>query len=162
MNDSVIISSQVIDGDKLGDLIEQLDDLAQASTHVQLQYVVTSDSPAVLSVLHSLFPTPVPVEKPRKVRKAKANGHEPKASSVALKKKPRGASVKSWEIVGGNAPVESIGEKFSRFEINRNLAGRRYSAGLKFHHPKHGIVTVKASPSPSEPQTLINEQGERL
>lgn len=148
MNNTVIISSQAVDEGKLHDLIEQLDDLAEANTHVALQFVVTSDKPAILAALWSLFEepatAPVAVEtvKPKRIRRTKVKQQK------AAKKL---SDVRSWDLV-------ATGERISSVELNRRLAQHSIDIGTTLRHPKFGTKFVQHGGGQDQPYVLASTE----
>src|ERR671922_951496 len=147
MSNQILIPSDLIAEDDLDNLVASIKTAIDADGYIEKQYVVTSDSPALLAALQSLFNAP-PVgvqEKPKKTRK--------KSAKVVAKNS--GASyARSYRITGGAAPIESIGTYISAVELSKKLVARALPLGTELSHSKRGKVIVSLNGDPDGPYVI--------
>lgn len=164
---AVIVPLDAIDENDLVEFIGRIKVLTHADVRIQRQFVLTSDSPSVLSGLEFLFGEVM--VKPE-YQNPKATGKDNAKLKAKLEK--RAKIIKAgWDKSGEQKPaptrgphVRSIkvletGEMISRFELDKRLREHTIEPGTQLHSPKHGTMTVKDN---ADELFLVNEAGEQL
>jgi hypothetical protein len=168
----VVIPLDVIDEDELEEFISRIKAMTHADVKIQRQFVLTCDSPSVLSGLEYLFGEILgKSEYQNPITKKKIGAKQNKQISGI---KQRAKIIKAGWTEGGLKPaptrgphvrsirIESTGEMISRFELEKRLAEKSIARGTRLHSPKHGVVMVNESGTDQDSYFLINEQGEQL
>lgn len=143
MRNQVLIPAGDVDDDQLDALVQQIAAMKCADAEIEKQYVVTSDSPALLAALRALFGDSAVAAETKQKRNAERIQKRSKIVSDAWQgngKKPeptRGPHVRSIKVNGG-------GEMISRFELNKRLAEKSIAEGTVLHSPKYGETQLHA------------------
>lgn len=144
INNHILIHSDLVSEDDLSDLVSAMKAAVGADAYIEKQFVITSDSPALLGALSGLFANAAqdiaPTKKPRK---QKATGT-----------KKIGPYTRSYQITGGTAPFESIGTMLRAVELSRSLVERALPLGMELAHPKKGKVIVSLNGDPDGPYVI--------
>ena len=145
-----------IDEKELFALVNQLAKLAGHPIEIERQFVISTDSTDLSSILDSLVDAiktgaSVPAVRKNGHKKTRVKIHKQKAAGE--KKEPtRGPHVRSITVI-------STKEKISRFELNRKLQEKSIEPGSELHSPKFGKIFVRAG-TLGAAHFVENEQGE--
>lgn len=170
--DKVLIPGGLVDDKELDVLVKQIATVKGADAILEKQFIVTSDSPALLAALRALFGDHTIAREKKEKRnvervqkrsklvqegwKGNGNGGKPKVENEAAadpgaKPEPkRGPHVNSIQILG-------VDEKISRFELDKRLRENTIMIGAELHSPKHGNMKVIST---ENGLALMNESGE--
>ncbi len=148
MFNKVLIPGTQVGNADLGALVSQIAKLKDAEASVEIQFVVTSNSAAVLGALRALFGDATVAAETKAKRNADRvqkrsklvsdawqgndNGHK-----VELKPGPE-RQIRSIEIKSG----PEAGQRISRRALNERLAEKTIEEGTQLHSPKYGDITV--------------------
>ena len=110
MSNSVIVPLDVIEEDELEEFVERIRKLTKAPVQIKRQFVLTSDSPSVMSGLKFLFED-VLTKPEYQNPPSRRNGHKPKKLAKESK-----------EMTSHQVRLDGTGEILSRQAFNKKMA----------------------------------------